>query len=609
MVVLMVALTAMAALLLVQWDRLHQKLVAVDQNIGGLRGGQRELQSRVSAMDSRLRKIERQGVRLNSGTGQESLDDNNEANLVAAVPDPERGDWLIRQFSSDPASLNPVTSTDSYASIIHSYVYDSLIDRDLDTLEWYGKLAESWTVSEDGLVITFKLRPGMTWSDGKPITSEDVVFSYNLAMTPGVDSMNVRIYFKDVEKVEAVDPLTVRYTFKKPYFKSLEVAGAGYITIVPKHKFDGMTPEEINRFRGSGLDGDQPLVGSGPYLVEKWDASEVRLTRNNRYYGKAPNFDKIVFKVVRDDNVTYQMLASGELDFIGLTPTHWLKAQNDATVKASHDLYLYPAPTSYQYIAWNNSKELFSNPKVRVALTHLVPRELIRDRVFHGLVDIVTGPFWPGSEKIKIPLQYDRSIEPYPYSVETALKLLGEVGWSDSNNDGVLDKDGRNFRFTLLLPAGSQDWVSVGSLIKENMAKAGVQVEVRQIEWTMFVEQLKERSYDAIALAWTVGVESDPIQVWHSNAIKEKGSNHVGYSNPEVDRLLEEAQMTLDAAARNKLYRRFHAILHEEQPYTFLFTSRARRAVHKRFNGVVVHNLGMDDREWWTPLGEQKYGR
>ena len=615
MVLMLVVIGITAGLLLVQWDRLHQKMVDVGDSVDSMSAGQRELQSRVDAMDIRLRDMERRGVSVgagdsgDSGTGADGAVENDAGQGVELAADVEgrRGDWLIRQFGSDPASLNPITSTDAYASRVHLYMYDPLIDRDPDTLEWYGKMAESWEVSEDGLVITFKLRPGMTWSDGRPITSEDVLFSFQLLMNPEVEAMNSRIYFKDVEKVEAPDALTVRYTFRKPYFKSLEVVGAGYMTIVPKHFFEGKTPEQINKFRG-GKSGE-PLIASGRYVLERWNQDEVRLTRNNRYYGKAPNFDKIVFKIVRDENVVYQMIQAGQIDYVGLTPTQWMKAQSDELLKKNHELYLYQAPAGYQYIAWNNNKKLFQDVRVRRALTHLVPRELIRDRVFHGLVDVVSGPFWPGSDKIKIPLQYDTSIKPHPFDPHEALRLLAEAGWSDSNNDGVLDKDGEMFRFNLLLPSGSEDWISVGSIVKENFAKVGIQVEVRQLEWTMFIEQLNERSYDAVALAWTAGVEGDPIQIWHSDAIKEKGSNHVSYSNAEVDRLLEEAQTTLDPEARNKLYHRFHAILHEEQPYTFMFTGRSRAAVQKRFEGVVVHNLGLDDSDWWTSEANRKYGR
>lgn len=524
-------------------------------------------------------------------------------------PDQRQGDWLVRHFAAEPRTLNPVTSKDAYASRIQSYLFDTLIDIDPDTLEYYGKMAESWTISKDKLSITYTLRDGMTWSDGVPVTADDVVFSYEVVKDPTVDAARIASYFKDVDRVEALDRRRVRFTFKKPYFKSLEVSGAGYLTYIPRHVYaygegkpyaDGKAFSDIRKH----------LVGCGPYVFESWKSGqEVVIRRNDRYYGKPATFDRIVFRIVPDDTVALQMLKAQELDFMGLSSDQYIRVARDRKFNLNYRRMLYDAPTGYSYIAWNNRSRFFSDRRVRVAMTHLVPRRRINKRLFNSLLRVTTGPFWPGPEgETKVPLQFDRSIKPYPFDSAKAVVLLAEAGWRDTDGDGLLDKDGEPFAFSLLLPSASEVGLDIASVVKEEMAKVGIRMDIQQLEWTVFVTRLDDRRYHAISLSWTGSLEGDPYQIWHSSSIENKGSNHVSFDNRESDALIEAARVEFDRDKRNELYHKFHRLLHDEQPYTFLFSSRSRAAVHKRFRDVKVHVLGLETKEWWTPPGARLYG-
>lgn len=523
-------------------------------------------------------------------------------------PEDKQGDWLVIRLSSNPRTLNPVTSKDAYASMVQSFVFDALIDRDPDTLEYFGKMAESWTISDDKLVITFKLRKGLLWSDGQPVTADDVIFSYETAIDPTVDAQNIAGYFKDVKKVEALDDRTVRFTFSKPYFKSLEVSGAGYLTYIPRHVYaygkgkpyaDGQAFSAIR----------DTLVGCGPYVFESWTpGQQIVLRRNEHYYGTPGNFDKIVFRIVPDETAALQMVKAQELDDMSLSSDQYLRVEHDRRFNKNYRRLLYTAPSGYSYIAWNNKHPIFKDRRVRVALTHLVPRKLMAERLFNGLVDVTTGPFWPGGKGVKVPLQYDRTVKPYPYDPIRALAMLADAGWADTDGDGVLDKNGMAFRFQLLIRSGSETAMDIASATKEMMGKVGIRVDISQLEWTVFISKLDDRNYDAILLGWTGGVEGDPYQIWHSSSIQNQGSNHVGFNNPGADRLIEAARVEFDREKRNALYHQFHRLLHREQPYTFLFTSRQRQAVHKRFNGVRIHVLGLEPKQWWTPRGRRLYG-
>jgi len=474
-----------------------------------------------------------------------------------------------------------------------------MIVRDYDTLEWKPAMAESWTVSDDKLTYTFTLRENLLWSDGKPITSEDVVFSYETIMNPAVDALRIAGYYKDVESVKALDARRVEFKYKKSYFLSLRQAGS--ITIIPKHVYQFEGEEGGKKF--SGL--REPTVFSGADVPEKWDQGvEIVLRRNRRYWGKKAYFERVVFRVIEENGAAFQMLKAGKLDVMSLLPKQYLDMVRTSELMARYQRLKYPNPSSgYLYFGWSNESKYFNDRRVRVAMTHLVPRERIRTELFHSLAQTVTGPFWPGSGEAKVPLQYDMSIKPYTFSPARAVQLLNDAGWRDTDNDGILDKNGDPLKFRLMIPGKSEQLLDSANLTAEAMAKVGVKLEVFPVEWTVFTKKLDERSFDACALGWTGGVEGDPYQIWHSSSYgtaKAPGSNHIGFNSPEADRLIEQARQELDTEKRNALYNQFHQLLHREQPYTFLFHRPSLIAVHKRFEGVKVHVLGLDMREWWT---------
>ena len=529
----------------------------------------------------------------------------NAGGTVQAEANDKQGDWLVRHFTAEPRTLNPVTSTDYYSQMVHGYLFDTLIDVDPDTLEFKGKLAESWTISEDRLTITFKLRKGMVWSDGKPITTDDILFSYETIKNPEVDATRTLGYFKDVEHVKALDDLTVEFKFRKPYFKSFEVAGGGYMTIIPRHVYEFTDAEAFNAIRDK-------LVGSGPYVFESWEpGQQVVLKRNPLYYGRPYHFDKIVFKIVVDDTAAYQKCKAQEMDWMAMSAEKYVFAEDDKDFESHYKRLQYKTPyNGYSFIGYNQNNKLFQDRRLRLALTHLVPRERMKKDILYDLVDVVSGPFWMGSELVKVPIQADPAIEPWPFDPVKAVQLLTEAGWRDTDGDGVLDKDGKPLKFTLMMGQGAPTLLDIGSMVKEEMGRVGVKMELTQLEWSVFEERLNERKFEAVMLSWGGGsIEGDPYQIWHSDSIANRGSNFISFRNAEADRLIEAARVEFDRTKRNEIYHKFHRLLHEEQPYTFLFGRRSLAAVHRRFEDVRIHALGLDERDWWTPQGMRLYGQ
>jgi len=526
----------------------------------------------------------------NSQNAQESQEVQS-ASGTTSSSEPVEGDWLIYHLNAEPATLNPITATDAYEGTVNNgKIYQTLIERNNESLKLDPLLAESWEISEDKLKYTFKIKEGIKWHDGTPFTSEDVVFSYKTIMNPKVDTPQLRSYFQEIKDVKAIDDLTVEFTYARPYFLALEFCGG--MPIVPKHIFD---KGDFN----TNPAGRDP-IGTGPYKFVKWTTGrEIVIEKNPDYWGEKPKLDKVVFKIITDNTVAFQVLKRKDLDISGLTPIQWERQTNTPSFQENFDKLSYFAP-NYSYIGWNSKRPFFADKQVRTALTHLVNRELILEKILYNLGAVVTNPFYINSP------EYDKSIEPYPYDPKKAEELLKEAGWIDHDNDGIIDKDGVKFAFEFLIPGGSETGEKIATILKEELDNVGIHMDIRKTEWAVFTSRLMDRNFDAVTLAWSMGVESDPYQIWSSTQA-ESGSNFVGFKNEEADKLIEEARTEFDREKRKKLYNKFAEIVHEEQPYTFLFCKKSTVAVNKRFENVVVYPLGIDPIEWHVPLPLQVY--
>jgi peptide/nickel transport system substrate-binding protein len=335
------------------------------------------------------------------------------------------GDWLINHLSAEPATLNPITSSDASASNIQGYVYESLVRRHQETLELVPELAESWEISEDRLKYTFHLKRNIRWQDGHPFTAKDILFSFERINDPLVDAAHLRNYYQDIQELEVIDDYTVRFHYRIPYFRALEFCGG--IPIVPSHLFD--PSDDFNRHPI----GRNPM-GTGPYKFLHWETGkELVLVRNEEYWGEKPHLDRIVFKIIADTTASFQVLKQGGLDVSGLRPIQWEKQTQSERFQENFRKVKYYSP-SYSYIGWNNSRPPFDDSRVRTAMTMLLNRELILDKLMFGLGTAVSGTFY-----IKSP-EYNQNVLPHPYDPAAAVELLSAAGWKDSNGDGSWTK-------------------------------------------------------------------------------------------------------------------------------------------------------------------------
>ncbi len=554
-----------------------------------------------------------------------------------AAVDPVRGDWMVRWLLADPENLNPITSNDGAANSVLRWMFLSLLDLDNETLEFRPQIArELPEVSEDKLTYTFHLRSDVTFPGGTPLTADDVVFTVKVIKNPRVNAPHSRNYYESVRDAVAVDPTTVRFDLKKPYFRNDLVLGG--TQPIPRHHYDpenlleGISVADLDSF--DDLDSDRKEratrfakafneqfhhnpMGPGPFVLRNPETDyktgeRVILRHREDYWG--PNdpklgdawVDRIVLRIINDREAALVALKNGDLDIIGMTPLQYRINRNNKRFNEKIDTKVHLSP-GYTYIGWNQKRKLFQDARVRRALGYFVDKNNMVDKILHGFGVPVESPIF-----IERP-EYNKNLAPYAYDPSKGKALLAEAGWKDTNGDGILDKvvDGKrvDFSFEVISNSGNDIRRDVGLALIDELKRAGIDASFRAVDWAIMLDQVKTFSYDAVILGWGMSVMvPDSYQLWHSSQAVEGGSNHIYFRNAEVDQILEEYRITFDAEKRKQLYDRFQEILYEEQPYTFLFMQRAITAWDRRFHGITWYPSGSTDfLEWFVPPLAQKY--
>jgi len=506
---------------------------------------------------------------------------------------PAYGDTIIMGSIGDASNLLPVLSSDSASSDINGLVYNGLVRYDKD-LHIVGELAESWEISPDNLTITFHLRPGVKWHDGEPFTAEDVLFTYRLYVDPDTPTAYAERY-RQVAKAEVLDPLTFRVTYDKPLAPALI---SWSVAIHPKHLLEGkdITKSPLSR----------APVGTGPYRFVEWAPGEkIVLEANPDYFEGKPYIHRVVYRIIPDQSTMFLELQSGGLDYMGLTPIQYQTQTDTPAFKRRFNKYRYLS-FGYTYLGYNLRRPLFQDRRVRQALSCAINKQEIIDGVLLGLGRVATGPYKPDT------WVYNPDVRRYPYDPEKARGLLAEAGWRDSDGDGLLDKDGRTFRFTIVTNQGNDLRVKTGEIIQRRLQEIGIDVKLRVIEWASFLKEfINPGNFDATILGWSGVPDPDQYNIWHSSKTGPRELNFIQFKNDEVDALLEKGRRTFDRAERKKYYDRFQEILAEEQPYTFLYVPEALPVVSKRFHGIEPAPAGImyNFHKWFVPEKEQKYAR
>jgi peptide/nickel transport system substrate-binding protein/microcin C transport system substrate-binding protein len=482
--------------------------------------------------------------------------------LTSCNQRPKRNSAFYLNLGGEPTSFNPISHSDSYKSQVKSYMFESLLSVDVDTYEWKPQLAESWTVSDDKMKYTFKLREGVKWHDGKELTAEDVKFSFDVLFQDKFNTVPIRPYYTGIKEVKVIDKYNVEIIAKDKFWQNFERAAG--LTIYPKHFYEQDKKKSFF---------NKVVIGSGPYKLGLYSrGNRIVLERNKDWWGyKVPNqkewnFEKIVLRFVSDNTVALEMLKKGSLDFVGMRPDAYVKkAVGPKWGKEYHKvLTKNNTPKGYNFIGWNLKHPILKDKRVRKALYHLVNRPLMIEKFEYGYSVPAVGPIYPQSP------YHNKNLKPVEYDPKLALKILREAGWSDTDGDNILDKviDGKKTKFSITILEPAEAFMKYLTVFKEDAKKAGVELNLKLIEWNSFIKLLEERKFDACRLAWSSVIDWNPIQIWHTDSYKG-GSNFIGFSNKEADELMTKAKFIHDRAERIKVLNKVEEIIVNEHPYVW----------------------------------------
>ncbi len=605
-----------------QRDREWVKLTAMERALTEQSRDVSSLRGSLNAMQKKLESLQLQSQNTavsitNSKTENQQKEGGvslalKRAKIASEQSDYAQGDWSVNALGSTLKTITPLVSTDADASNVQSYILETLMTRDPDTLEWTGLIAKDWTVSDDGLIITFRLRDDVYFSDGEPLDSSDVVFTFDFIMDEKIQAPRHRAYLEKIIKVEAKGPYEVVFTYKEPYFEALELAGT--LEVFPEHFYKEYLQNPIKYNESKGI-----LMGSGPYQLpdpKGWtpDQGSVELVRNARYWGDVqPSYDRILWRVIANASARLTTYRNGDIDTYGARPIEYEKLKKDKQIMDKSQNFEYMNPVaSYSYLGWNQEKEgkstFFADKRVRQAMTYLIDRDRVNEDIYLGYAETAISPFGPRTK------QHDPNLKPREYNVEKAKSLLKEVGFEDRDGNGVLeDKEGNPFEFKVTYFQDNEDTKRMILLLKDLFAKANVKLIPNPQEWPVMLEMLTKKNFEVITLAWTSGIETDIFQMFHGSQAKTNGDNFINYKNPELDKLIDEARASVDPEKRMPLWQKAEAIMYEDQPYTFLFRRKTLAFLDKRISNLKLTKLGLNKgrlpMEQYVPKSMQKYSQ
>jgi peptide/nickel transport system substrate-binding protein len=494
------------------------------------------------------------------------------------------GGRVVRRLEGALSTLNYILQTQEEERQVLAYLYDPLIALNQNLAPIPG-IATRWEVGDGGRSYTLHLDPRATFSDGTPVKASDVVFTLNKIVDE--QSMQFAGWFEGLDRKEtkAIDDRTVRVTFKEARAAQLL---AFNISVVPEHIY------------GKGeMSKNTQVVGNGPYVLEKHDRGRsVLLRRRKDYWRQKPPIETVFFRVIADDKVAWNALMRGEIDISRVNNDAWSHEKDKPEVQKKmqfFDAWLL----SYNCIIWNFDDPLFHDVRVRRALAMAFDRDAVIKSIYHGQARPMSGPFMPDQ------WAHNNEVVPIEYNPQVASALLSSAGWRDTDADGILDREGKPFAFTLLLPSESAATRDQALVFQNSLQQIGVKVEISPMESASFFERLMGRDFGAAFLAWVVEPDPDPYTQFHSSQIAPAGMNIGGYKSAEADQLIDEARRELDPARRAELYHQLHDVVARDQPYLFTMQIASKWAVNRRVQNVrVSKGLGLflwypGPYAWW----------
>jgi ABC-type transport system substrate-binding protein len=460
--------------------------------------------------------------------------------------------------------------------------------------------AELAPAAEHNPVILFTLRRGVRFHDGHEFSAADVKFTYETIVDPRNLSPRVPDY-EPVKSVETPDRHTVRITYKRLFQPGFESWGMG---ILPEHLLNrdalrreaqalGRDPEKYS-VRDARF--NRRPIGTGSFRFVEWKTDvSIKLARFEDYWEGPANFHEYLIRIIPDTLTTELAFYAGTADAYGAQPHQVARLRNDPRFHTVSRLVL-----GYTFIGYNMRRPIFQDARVRRALGMAINVDEIIRYAIYGQAERTTGPFPRQTEF------YDPAVTPLPYDPEAAARLLAEAGWK-KNAVGILEKEGLPLAFTIITNSGNEERNAIMVIAQNAWRRLGVKVEALSLEWAVFINQRVDKGdFDAIVLGWSMGLDPDIYQIFHSSQSGHFQLNFVGYRNPRADELMVRIRQEYDEARQVAMARELHQLIAEDQPYTFLYVRRALSLMDAKIVRMVP---GPDGGPRYLPFTPDKLGR
>ena len=539
------------------------------------------------------------------------------ANSPEDVPGFRRGGEFTDIFGAQPARITPIIAGDVYSRRVLDQCVQSLAAHDPITLKTRGMLADAWQYDPNGLWLRVHINPKARFSDGHPVTSEDVHYTFmDFIMNPLIEAERSRATLDMIENVKIIDEQTVEFEFNKFVFTNLDYPMGA--PILAKHYYGKFEPAQINQ--STGL-----LFGSGMFRLanigidNQWaPGSDIVVVRNERYWGpEKPALASMRYKIVSQDLARLVAFRNGEGDMMTPTSPQYGEFQDDDEFLEENDIYKWLNMRSgYSFIGWqcgnrnNVEGQLtpFHDTNVRRAMTMILDRpKMIRD-IWDGVGIPATGPNSPASPAS------NPDVEPWSYDPEKADELFAGAGWADADGDGIREYQrddgifgkGEKFEFEFTITASGQSAERVVKYLQNQCRRNGIVCTPRLVDWSFYSQMLKTRDFDAMIMGWSANSpESDPRQIWHSTSILDQADNFIQWHNEEADALIDEGRVTMDTESRMKIWHDLHSVIHDDQPYTFLRVVPWIRFIKNDIGNVHMYPAALDRAEFFRAASSQ----
>ena len=524
-------------------------------------------------------------------------------------------------ITSEPDALNSVTYRTVNAQVINSLLFQKLMDVDYETLELVPVLAEAPpTIESKGdslFILTYKIRPEATWDDGTAITAEDVLFTFKLALLPGLANEGKKGYLNGIQEIttDPEDPKSI--TFRCTPGMRMEYSTGAELGILPAHHYDpealiknislkqllhatpdstatGNIAQWVEQFNSPAFQRKpEGIKGSGPYQLKSWVSDQrLKLSRKTEhwtddvksgpeYFNRFP--EQITYFILSEPAAVISAARNGQIDSGPILRSgDYATLLSDSAFVNKFQVLLAPE-LSTNVILINSCLPELSTVKTRKALAHLFDTDQYIQTVQKSTGKRITGPLHPAKAEYA-------AQKTYAYNIEQAKNLLSEDGWTDSNNDGILDKlvDGRRVDLELEYKynTGNEGRKNAGLMFKEWARPAGVEIKLVNEEWLVFIQSLMSKEFELAFFSWTdEHAPTDPAPVFHSASI-DNGYNFGCFSHARADSLMDALAVTVDVENRIEIWRELQYILHDEVASIFLSTNDARFFVSKNFKAV-----------------------